>query len=335
MIEAFAKPFEVAGREIHQAASIGVTVQPRDGHAADAEEVLSRADAAMYRAKAAGKSRYSLFEGWMAEGHPDHGGLERELRTALSDGELCVHYQPEIDLATGEVTGAEALVRWQHPERGLLEPAQFMFVAEASELVIAIDDFVLWQACHEAARWRRELIEGEPFVISVNLSERRLAEPGLSNKIATAISDAGLPADSLCVEVAERAVLDRRGETLAAIPDLDDLGVRLLIDDFGVATSSLSAIQRLPGLNGIKIDSSFIAGLGRSSEDSVGVAALVGLAHGLKLVATAEGVETPEQLAELREADCDRAQGYYFARPQPPSSFAELLSSARYGELLA
>jgi diguanylate cyclase (GGDEF)-like protein/PAS domain S-box-containing protein len=335
VIEAFAEPFEVAGREIHQAASIGVTVQLRDGHAADAEEVLSRADAAMYRAKAAGKSRYSLFEGWMAEGHPDHGGLERELRRALSDGELAVHYQPEIDLATGAVTGAEALVRWQHPDRGLLEPAQFMFVAEASELIIAIDDFVLWQACHEAARWRRELVQGLPFVISVNLSERRLAEPGLSNKIAQALSDADLPADCLCLEVAERAVLDRRGETLAAIPDLEDLGVRLLIDDFGIATSSLGAIQRLPGLSGIKIDSSFIAGLGRSSEDSVGVAAIVGLAHGLKLVATAEGVETPEQLAELRAADCDRAQGYYFARPQPPSAFAELLSSARYGELLA
>lgn len=335
VIEAFAKPFEVAGREIHQAASIGVTVRSRDGHAVDPEEVLSRADAAMYRAKAAGKSRYSVFEGWMAEGHPDRGGLEREIRRSLSDGELIVHYQPEVDLATGAVTGAEALVRWQHPKRGLLEPAQFMFVAEASELIVAIDDFVLWQACHEAARWRAGPAADSQFVISVNLSERRLAEPGLSNKIAQALSDADLPADALCVEVAERSVLDRRGDSIAALPDLEDLGVRLLIDDFGVAVSSFSAIQRLPRLNGIKIDSSFIAGLGRSSEDATGVAAIVGLAHGLDLTATAEGVETPEQLAELRELGCDRAQGYHFARPQPPGSFAELLASARYGELLA
>ena len=205
---------------------------------------------------------------------------------------------------------------------------------EASELIVAIDDFVLWQACHEAARWKRELGPETPFVISVNLSERRLAEPGLSNKIAQAIADADLPADSLCLEVAERAVLDRRGDTFMAFPDLEELGVRLLIDDFGIAVSSFSAIQRLPRLNGIKIDSSFIAGLGRSSEDSVGVAAIVGLAHGLKLVATAEGVETADQLAELRELGCDRAQGYFFAHPQPPAAFAKLLTSAAYGELM-
>ncbi len=154
VIEAFAKPFEIGDREVHQAASIGIAVQPRDGRPMDPEQVLRWADLAMYRAKAAGKSRYAMFEGWMGDGHPDRGGLERELRRGLADGELTVHYQPEVDLATGQVTGAEALVRWQHPERGLLEPAEFMFVAEDSDLIVAIDDFVLWQACHEAARWR-------------------------------------------------------------------------------------------------------------------------------------------------------------------------------------
>ena len=334
-IEAFAEPFGIGEREVQQAARVGVAVQPREGRPMDPEQVLRWADLAMYRAKAAGTSRYAMFEGWMGEGHPDRGGLEKELRRGLEDGELTVHYQPEVDLATGLVTGAEALVRWQHPERGLLEPAEFMFVAEDSELIVAIDDFVLWTASHEAARWRRGRPEDTPFVISVNLSERRLAEPGLSNKIAQAISDAELPADSLCLEVAERAVLDRRGDALSALPDLEALGVRLLIDDFGVALSSFNAIQRLPRLNAIKIDSSFIAGLGRSREDSVGVAAIIGLAHGLKLTATAEGVETADQLNELRGLSCDRAQGYYFARPQPPEGFGELLKSASYGELLA
>ena len=301
----------------------------------DPEQVLRWADLAMYRAKAAGKSRYAMFEGWMGDNHPDRDGLEKELRQGLADGELTVHYQPEVDLTSGRVTGAEALVRWQHPERGLLEPAEFMVVAENSDLIVAIDDFVLWQACHEAARWRRQLADDANFVISVNLSERRLAEAGLSNKIAQAISEAELPADSLCLEVAERALLDRRGEALASLPDAEALGVRLLIDDFGVAVSSLSTIQRLPRLSAIKIDHSFIAGLGRSREDSVGVAAIVGLAHGLKLTATAEGVETAAQLAELRELDCDRAQGYFFARPQPPDAFAKLLASSSYGELFA
>ncbi len=335
VIDAFARPFKIGEREVHQAASVGIAVQPRDGRPMDPEQVLRWADLAMYRAKAAGKSRYAMFEGWMGEGHPDRGGLERELRRGLAEGELTVHYQPEVDLATGQVTGAEALVRWKHPERGLLEPAEFMFIAEDTELIVAIDDFVLWQACHEAARWHSELPDEAKFVISVNLSERRLAEAGLSNKIAQAISDAELPADSLCLEVAEQAVLDRRGDALSALPDLEALGVRLLIDDFGVAVTSFSAIQRLPRLNAIKIDRSFIAGLGRSREDSVGVAAIVGLAHGLKLTAIAEGVETAEQLAELRELHCDRAQGYFFARPQAPEGFGELLQSASYGELLA
>ncbi|KAB2856039.1 MAG: EAL domain-containing protein, partial [Bauldia sp.] len=288
-----------------------------------------------YRAKAAGKSRYAVFEGWMGEAHPDRGGIERDLRRGIESGELAVHYQPEVELESGQVTGAEALVRWQHPERGLLEPAEFMFAAEDSELIVAIDDYVLADACRQAARWRRQLGGDRPFVISVNVSERRLAEPGLSNKIAQAISETGLPADSLCLEVSESAVLDRRAGSLAALPDVEQLGVRLLIDDFGVAISSFAAIQRLPRLNAIKIDSSYIAGIGRSAEDSMGVAAIIGLAHGLKLTATAEGVETPEQLTVLRELDCDRAQGYHFARPQPPGAFGGLLASASHGELLA
>jgi len=297
--------------------------------------VLGEADVAMYRAKAAGKSRYAVFESWMREGGTDRTGLEVQLRAALERDEIMVHYQQEVDLRTGEVTGAEALVRWRHPDRGVLEPAQFLFVAEASDLISDIDDLVMRAACFQAARWREQLPDRDQFIVSVNVSERRLADPGLSGKIAQAIADAQLPASSLCLEIAERAVMDRRASALIAIPDLEQLGIRLLIDDFGIAMSSFGSIKRLPRLNAIKIDASFIAGLGRSPEDSAGVAAIVGLAHGLGLTALAEGIERDDQVRELQALHCDGGQGYYFARPQPPEALGKLLTSARLGELIS
>jgi diguanylate cyclase (GGDEF)-like protein/PAS domain S-box-containing protein len=335
VIDAMAKPIEVQGRAITQAASIGIALYSPDGTPAEPDAMLGDADLAMYRAKAAGKSRYALFEPWMRTGETDQTGLERELRAAIANDELTVHYQPEVDLISGEITGAEALVRWQHPERGLLEPAQFLFVAESSDLISEVDDLVMREACFQASRWREELPDGERFTVSVNISERRLSDPSLSGKIAQAISDARLPAQALCLEIAERAVMDRRAAALSAIPDLEALGIRLLIDDFGIAISSFGSLKRLPRLNAIKIDASFIAGLGRSREDSAGVAAIVGLAHGLGLTATAEGLEREEQLRELQALHCDRGQGYYFARPQPAEALGELLSSARLGELIS
>jgi diguanylate cyclase (GGDEF)-like protein/PAS domain S-box-containing protein len=332
---ALTEPIQVQDREIIQAASIGISLYGPGVSVYEPDEMLGEADIAMYRAKAAGKSRYALFESWMREGDTDRASLELELREALIRDEIIVHYQPEVDLITGAVTGAEALVRWRHPDRGLLEPAQFLFVAENSDLIADLDDLVLRQACRQAALWRAELPQGERFTVSVNISERRLADPELSPKIAQAIADARLPASSLCLEINERAVMDRRAAALSAIPDLRELGIRLLIDDFGVAISSFGSLKRLPRLNAIKIDASFIAGLGRSPEDSAGVAAIIGLAHGLKLTATAEGVERDEQLRELQALHCDRGQGYYFARPQPAEAMDEVLRSARLGELIS
>jgi diguanylate cyclase (GGDEF)-like protein/PAS domain S-box-containing protein len=335
VIDAISRPIDVQGRTITQAASIGIALYSADGTPAEPDEMLGDADLAMYRAKAAGKSRYAMFETWMRTGDTDQSALERELREGIANDELTVHYQPEVDLISGEITGAEALVRWQHPKRGLLEPAQFLFVAESSDLIADVDDLVMRQACFQAARWREELPDGERLTVSVNISERRLSDPGLSGKIAQSIADAKLPAQSLCLEIAERAVMDRRAAALSAIPDLEALGIRLLIDDFGIAISSFGSLKRLPRLNAIKIDASFIAGLGRSREDSAGCAAIVGLAHGLGLTATAEGLEREEQLRELQALHCDRGQGYYFARPQPPEALGELLSSARLGELIS
>jgi diguanylate cyclase (GGDEF)-like protein/PAS domain S-box-containing protein len=329
-----AKPIEVQGRPVRQNASIGIAAYTGEGISVEPDEMLSDADLAMYRAKAAGKSRYAVFESWMRQGESDTSILERQLRSGIANGEIRVHYQPEVDLRTGAIAGAEALVRWQHPDRGLLEPGQFLFLAEGSDLILELDDLVMREACRQAAVWRREMKESEEFTVSVNISERRLADPGLSGKIAQAITDADLPASSLCLEIAERAVMDRRASALAAIPDLEALGIRLLIDDFGIAISSFGSLKRLPRLNEIKIDASFIAGIGRSREDSAGVAAIVGLAHGLSLIATAEGVERVEQLRELQALHCDRGQGFYFARPQPASGLTELLQSAGMGELI-
>jgi diguanylate cyclase (GGDEF)-like protein/PAS domain S-box-containing protein len=335
VIYALTRPIVVQDREIVQAASIGISLYGPGVRVEEPDEMLGEADMAMYRAKAAGKSRYALFESWMREGDTDRASLERELRRALAGDEIVVHYQPEVDLISGAITGAEALVRWKHPERGLLEPAQFLFVAEASDLIADIDDLVLREACRQAAVWRAEMPQGESFNVSVNISERRLADPDLSAKIAQAIADVRLPAASLCIEINERAMMDRRADALSAIPDLRELGIRLLIDDFGVAISSFGSLKRLPRLNAIKIDASFIAGLGRSPEDAAGVAAIIGLAHGLKLTATAEGVERDEQMRELQALHCDRGQGYYFARPQAPEALAEVLKSARLGELIS
>ncbi len=335
VIDAMGRPIEVQGRQIRQSASIGIALYSASGAPLEPDEMLGEADLAMYRAKAAGKSRYALFEGWMGPDEPDRSGLELQLRDAIANGEITVHYQPEVDLSSGVIVGAEALIRWQHPDRGLLEPGEFLFLAESSNLISRLDDFVLREACHQAAEWREELDHDRGFTVSVNISERRLSDPGLSGRIAQTIADARLPPSSLCLEIAERAVMDRRATALGAIPDLEQLGIRLLIDDFGIAISSFGTLKRLPRLNAIKIDASFIAGLGRSREDAAGVAAIVGLAHGLGLTATAEGVEREDQLRELQALHCDRGQGYYFARPQPPSAIGELLSSARLGELIS
>ncbi|HEY7266353.1 MAG TPA: EAL domain-containing protein, partial [Solirubrobacterales bacterium] len=306
VIEALTEAILVQDREIIQAASIGISLYGPGVSVDEPDAMLGEADMAMYRAKASGKSRYALFESWMRQGDTDRASLERELREALVRDEIVVHYQPEVDLITGAITGAEALVRWRHPERGLLEPAQFLFVAENSDLIAELDDVVLREACRQGAIWRAEMPQGETFTVSVNISERRLSDPDLSGKIAQAIADARLPASCLCLEINERAVMDRRAAALSALPDLRELGIRLLIDDFGVAISSFGSLKRLPRLNAIKIDASFIAGLGRSPEDSAGVAAIIGLAHGLKLTATAEGIERDEQLRELQALHCDR-----------------------------
>jgi diguanylate cyclase (GGDEF)-like protein len=326
VIDAMGQPIDVQDRQITQAASIGIALYSTGGVPIEPDEMLGDADLAMYRAKAAGKSRYALFENWMREGGTDRTGLELKLRAGIEKGELTVHYQPEVDLTTGEITGAEALVRWQHPDRGLLEPAQFLFLAESSNLISVVDDLVLREACRQAAAWREEMRDGERFIVSVNISERRLSDPGLSAKIAQAIADADLPPSSLCLEIAERAVMDRRAAALRAIPDLEELGIRLLIDDFRGRNlllqepEAIASAERHQDRRIVHRGAALARGLGRGRGDRRPV-------HGLGLTATAEGIERDEQLRELQALHCDRGQSYL----RPPAATVGARQAAQIG----
>ena len=315
-------PFVLDGSTVHVTASVGIALS--DGAAARAEDLLRDADAALHRAKDLGKARYELFDERLRARAVARFQTETELHQALERGELRVHYQPEISLRTGRVVGAEALVRWLHPVNGLVGPDTFIPLAEESGLIGRIGEWVLREACGEAARWRGARTDGEPFVVWVNLSPRQLAGDVVS-VVEAALLETGVDARQLGLEVTESALLDDADAAIDVLRDLQSLGVRLVIDDFGTGYSSLAYLRRLP-VDGVKIDRSFVSGLGPSPEDSAIVRAVLGMGNALGLDVIAEGVETREQLDELVRLGCGYAQGYYFARPQPRQAFDTLVA---------
>jgi EAL domain-containing protein (putative c-di-GMP-specific phosphodiesterase class I) len=242
---------------------------------------------------------------------------ESALRRALERAELRLHYQPEIDLGTGEASGFEALLRWEHPVRGLLGPSAFMPLAEETGLIVGIGEWVLREACTEARRWP------ESLTLSVNLSARQLAQQDLVATVRRALAETGMDPARLCLEITESAVMESGAATTAQLRALKSLGVHLAIDDFGTGFSSLAHLRRFP-VDVLKIDGTFVAGLGREPQDASIVAAVISLAHALDLETVAEGVETDEQLEILKELGCDLAQGYLFARPAPPEEARRL-----------
>jgi EAL domain-containing protein (putative c-di-GMP-specific phosphodiesterase class I) len=259
---------------------------------------------------------------------------ETALRRAIARGELREHYQPEVDLATGRAVGVEALVRWARPERGLVAPGEFIPVAEDTGLIVPIGEWVLREACRQAREWQGEF-GGEPLRMAVNLSGRQLADENLHDAVAGALADADLPPDLLCLEITESAITEDPTRARVTLRALKRLGVRLAIDDFGVGFSSLSQIRQLPPVDVIKIDRSFISGLGRNREDAAIVASVISLARALEVETIGEGVETAEQARELHDLGCDQAQGFHFARPAPAADAGKLLAAAALGELLA
>ena len=321
----FTRPFLVSGREHFVTASIGVALS----HVrADEPGVLLRnADAAMYRAKEKGRAGYELYDDDLRERMSYRRRVEEELQIALDTGQLCLAYQPIVELPSRRIVGAEALLRWQHPEKGLVAASEFIPVAEESGLVVPLGNWALEQACAEAARWRRLTTGGPPPWVAVNLSPRQLAQPRLAGTIAQLLAREGLSPEALVVEVTEHVLLDDAETPRATLAALRSLGVQLLLDDFGTGYASLSYLRRLP-LQGLKIDRSFIRGLNVDPEDTAIVEAIHGIASGMNLQTIAEGVEDERQVRALDTLGCTRAQGYLFSPPVPAAEFAMLLGAA-------
>jgi diguanylate cyclase (GGDEF)-like protein/PAS domain S-box-containing protein len=311
--ESLSHPFHLEGPDHYLAASIGIAVAQEHSTAVD---LLRDADAAMYRAKDLGRGRTTVFDATIRARASARLDASTALRRALGAGELRLHYQPVVDLVDERLLGFEALVRWQHPERGLLGPGAFIPHAEETGLIVPLGEWVLRTAVEQSALWAATGAAPAPPHMSVNVSALQLEEPALAAVIARALEGSSLPASALTLEITESVVMQdvlRNAEQLRA---LREIGVDLSIDDFGTGYSSLVYLKRLP-VTSLKIDRAFVDGLGRDPHDSAIVAAVVALARALELGVVAEGVETPRQLAELRRLGCDAAQGFLFSRPVP------------------
>ncbi len=320
VLETASEPFFVAGREFNTSASLGVSLYPQDG--GDAETLLKNADAAMYRAKAQGRNNFCFFTAEINAALHERIALEHGLRQALDRGELLLDYQPKMELSSGALIGAEALVRWRHPEHGLLSPARFIPVAEDTGLIVPIGEWILRTACNQVQGWRSQGLQLN--VLSVNISARQFRSPDLVAQIAETLRASGLPAGCLDLEITESLMMEDVQEFIARLHALKDLGVQLSVDDFGTGYSSLNYLKQFP-VDRLKIDRSFVCDIASDPGDAAIVQAVIQLGHVLGLAVTAEGVETGEQLAFLRRHGCDEGQGYYFSKPLGPVEFEQLL----------
>ncbi len=318
------RPLVVRGTEMFVGASVGIAMATSGEERPEA--LLRDADAAMYHAKDAGRGRVEVFDDAMRARALTAHATENSLHRALERAEFRIFFQPIVGLADARCVGAEALIRWQHPERGLLAPAEFIPLAEETGLVVQIGWWVLEEAARNAARWQLE--QSEPFQVSVNLSARQLAQPDLAGRVAAVIAETGVRPSSLCFEITESVLMDDAETVLDVITRVRGLGVQFAIDDFGTGYSSLGYLKRFP-VDSVKIDRSFVSGLGSDPGDAAIVSAVIGLAHALGLRVTAEGVETQEQLAALIALSCDEAQGYFFSPPQPAADLRSLVARTR------
>jgi len=326
IVRTLKRPLFLARREVVVNASIGIALGGRSADAAD--DLLRNADVAMYRAKRKGKARYEVFDPSMHTPAIARLALEAELREAIARSEFQVYYQPKILTATGAIVGVEALARWRHPARGMVVAADFVPVAEETGLVVPIGHWVFREACRQVRHWQLGLPGGPPLRLSVNLSAREVQEPGLVEAVAATLVETGLDPSALCLEIAESVVMEEVPETLELLERLKEIGVQVSIDDFGIGSSSLARLKRLP-LDGLKIDRSFTGGLGADPGDLAIVSALIDLSHALGLQVVAEGVETAEQLAVLHALGCDMVQGFYVSVPVPDADMARLLGADR------
>lgn len=322
LLHGLEQPFGLDSYQLSTSVSIGVAVFPNDG--GDFTTLMQKADTAMYHAKDAGRNTYRLFDEAMNLHAQETLRLRSNFQRALEQGEFVLYLQPQISLGTGQVIGAEALVRWQDGSRGLIPPAQFIPVAESSGFIVPLGQWVLREACRQAEQWRQSC--GQPLGIAVNISAIQFKRGDLEQTVTDALEESGLPPHLLELELTESTLLNQTEAVLQTLRNLRDLGVRLSIDDFGTGYSSLAYLKRL-AVNKLKIDQSFVRNLAQDPEDAVIVRAIIEMAHSLNLVTVAEGVETSEVLECLRRFNCDEAQGYYFARPLPAEEFQRFLAS--------
>jgi diguanylate cyclase (GGDEF)-like protein len=316
------EPFVFMGQEMYITTSIGISVFPDDGK--DTSELMKRADTAMFRAKDSGV-RFQFYEHGMEAQMSRRLAVETELRRALERDELVLHYQPQAQLATGKIVGMEALVRWQHPERGLLPPSEFISVAEDTGLIVQVGEWVLRQACMQLKAWHDKGYR--TLKMAVNLSCRQLGEDDLPDSVSKTLEEVGLPARFLELEITESTIMNRAEAGVHVLGRLKDLGVQLSIDDFGTGYSSLSSLKRFP-VDMLKIDRSFVRDSASDPDDAAIIAGIVALARSLRLITVAEGVETFEQHKYLRDLRCDLMQGYYLSEPLAAAVFEERILSS-------
>jgi diguanylate cyclase (GGDEF)-like protein/PAS domain S-box-containing protein len=322
VMQTFKKPFIIEAHEVRLTASIGISLYPEDGP--DAASLRKSADIALHFAKKQGRDNYQFFNASISHRTLERVIFENRLRQAVERGEMVVHYQPLQNIKTGKITGAEALVRWNHPDLGMLNPGKFIPLAEETGLIIEIDQWVLRTVCRQSKAWE-EAGHGIPF-ITANLSARQFQQPALAGIIAEILNSTGLRPGSLGIEITETLAMRDTELTSRNLNQLNSMGVILLIDDFGTGYSSLSYLKKLP-IHKLKIDQSFITDLALDKDDQAITNAIVAMAHILKLKVIAEGVETQEQESLLKSQDCDEMQGFLFSKPIPAAEFEELLAS--------
>ncbi|MEO7322698.1 MAG: EAL domain-containing protein [Burkholderiales bacterium] len=323
IVEAFSQPFSVSNHTLDITASIGLSVYPDDG--TDAETLLRNADTAMYHTKASGRHGYQFFNAELAEAVRHRADLGKQMREAIGSNEFRLHYQPRIDLTTGGIPSIEALVRWNHPELGLIGPMQFIPYAEESGLIVSLGKWILKEACRQNAAWRRS---GFPHLrIAVNVSGRQLRQNDFVNMVSKVLSETRMPASALELELTETVFMQEAGHTAATFGQLRKMGVQLAIDDFGTGYSNLSYLKRF-GVDRLKIDQSFIRDITTDRNDAAIVSAIMAMARSLQIAVTAEGVETEQQLLYLRAEGCSEAQGFLFSRPLAADEFEQQMNLA-------
>jgi diguanylate cyclase (GGDEF)-like protein len=324
ILETVSQPYILSGQTVHVTASIGISVYPDDG--TDQQTLLKNADIAMYRAKEQGKNNLQYYSAQMNEHTLERLALETSLRGAVERKEFLLHYEPKIDTRSGRIMGAEALVRWKHPELGILAPTRFIPLAEETGLVGPIGDWMLHTACAEAVSWISR--GAAPIRVAVNLSARQLGREELADDIRSALRASGLQPRYLELEITESTVMINSERAATALRELKALGIRIVFDDFGTGHSSLGNLKRFP-IDGVKIDHSFISDIPDDKDDVAITRAVIAMAHNLGLKVIAEGVETKEQFDFLRDHACDEMQGYFFSPPVDSETLMRLLAENR------